>query len=168
MRTTIIACIILFACDDPLASPAPTQETSSASLPGDTEQAGTSALAPGAGGAGGSDVLEAGGAGGEPGGMEESAGASSVDGAGGGAPAEDDPCWDMPGLLCYCGLTSHAPPGGAGYNVVDRCSPPATPNPALEWCCDTWAGICRCWQRQPGECQYWREEGSWIEGCSAV
>jgi len=169
MRThrlsALVLSVLVSACGGPAASPAPETETF-ASLPG-IPVGGSGGLEPpdstaddavGEGSppeaAGGApallDVVSAGGAGGAP------------------AAAEADPCWDRPGIMCHCGLPNAAPPAGSAFSIVDRCLPPATPSPGLEWCCDTWAGICRCYQRSPGECAYWREEGSWVAGCSAV
>jgi hypothetical protein len=89
-------------------------------------------------------------------------------GQGGAAVAPDQTCWKLP-LLCYCGPPSAVPGGvpGIDYQIVAQCDPPASPTTDLEWCCDDYAGVCRCWPRQPGECQYWRDEGSWVAGCAA-
>jgi hypothetical protein len=163
MRHSSFVTLLLFvACDGPLASPAPVGASYLASLPWEAGQAGMPTVVSEPGGAGGSAAAESGGSGGELAIQE-----SGSSGASGGATEEADPCWDRPGMLCYCGLPITAPPGGAGYNVVAACAPPAAPNPSLEWCCDTYAGICRCWERQKGECQYWRDQGFWVSGCSA-
>lgn len=174
--SALIVSVLVSACGDPAASPAP-ESAAFASLPGipiggsggwieppdSTADDSVGEVSPPEA-AGGDpallDVVSAGGAGGA-----------------GGAPAatEADPCWQLPSL-CYCGLPIMAPAGNAGisfsdgadYIIVDSCTPPEEPNPALEWCCDTWSGACRCWQRQRGECQYWREQGFWVSGCSAA
>jgi len=169
MRTiTLLFSTVVLSCGDPSASLAPESDLfdSSATSPAagganidSTAPKPTAALKIGAeGGSGGMQSLDA---------MAIAGMGPETGGYGGGSAAstEVDPCWIVQSV-CYCGLPITAP--GGSPLIVDRCEPPVTPNPTLEWCCDTWAGVCRCWQRQPGECQYWREEGSWVEGCSAV